>query len=87
MASPGAETKYSLRSPKLTMICPGAKAGAKRTVSRPLSPTTLPPPQSQNSCADAGAACRQANSIEATRMRAGLDPMGVIDVTSVKWPA
>jgi hypothetical protein len=59
IASPGRVMKYSRRSPKLTMICPLGNCGLKRTTSRPLPSTMLPPPQSQNSCADAGATWKQ----------------------------
>src|SRR6185295_5610615 len=48
---------YRRRSPKLTMTCPLLYCGLKLTTSRPLPPTVLPPPQSQNSWADAGAIC------------------------------
>src|SRR5215467_8037956 len=54
MAWPGAVTKYSRRSPKLTTISPFLNCGVKRTNSRPLPPTIPPPPQSQNNCAEAG---------------------------------
>jgi hypothetical protein len=36
--------------------------GLKRTTSRPLPPTMLPPPQSQNNCADAGPVWRPATA-------------------------
>src|SRR5215831_125620 len=54
MAWPGAVTKYSRRSPKLTTISPFLNCGLKRTNSRPLPPIVPPPPQSQNNCAEAG---------------------------------
>src|SRR5262245_20128759 len=42
------------------MTSPLGNFGLKRTTSRPLPPTILPPPQSQNNCADAGPASRPA---------------------------
>src|SRR4029079_11072522 len=62
--------KYSRRSPKLTMIWPLGNCGLKRTTSRPLPSTMLPPPQSQSNCADAGATWKQPAAKTAPAARA-----------------
>jgi hypothetical protein len=47
------------------MTSPLPNLGLKRTTSRPLPPTMLPPPQSQNNCADAGPVPRPATATTA----------------------